>query len=249
MLHEIDNKNFFSFASASEAASALADRICTCVSSKPNCVLGLATGATMEPVYRALIDAHHAGLTFSGVMTFNLDEYVGLPHAHPSSYRSTMDRLFFDHVDIAPQNRHLPDGMCDDPQAEARAYERAIGAAGGIDFQILGLGRNGHIGFNEPGAGAQTRTRVVDLHPDTLQANRPFFAATEESPSTAITVGVATIMDARHIAVLATGAHKSKPLKAALEGPVSAHCPASFLQNHGSTEWLVDAAALEGNIR
>lgn len=230
-------------ADATEAAAAVADRIVSLVQSKPDAVLGLATGATMEPVYAAVIAAHRAGrVSFSRVSSFNLDEYVGLPTEHPGSYRSTMNRLLFEHIDIDPARTHVPDGMANDTDAAAEAYERQILQAGGIDLQLLGIGRNGHIGFNEPGSRLDSRTRRVELHAETLTANRAFF---EDGcvPQQAITMGIATILSARSILVLATGAAKKAAISQAFAGSFTPACPASALVGHPDVTWILDPAA------
>ncbi|MEJ2022970.1 MAG: glucosamine-6-phosphate deaminase [Maritimibacter sp.] len=226
------------------AAQDLAQRIIDLVRVKPDAVLGLATGGTMEPVYAALIAAHRDGLSFARVTSFNLDEYLGLPGSHPASYRATMQRLLFDHIDIDPANTHLPNGMAANLAAEAEDYERRIAAAGGIDLQILGIGRNGHIGFNEPGSAAGSRTRAVNLTASTIEANTRFFAEGEAQPDRAITMGIGTIMEAREVAVLATGMSKAQALSQALTGPVGPACPASILRDHPVASWIADAEAV-----
>ena len=233
-------------ANATEAANAVAERIITLLQDKPDAVLGLATGATMEPVYHALIGAHRAGrVSFSRALSFNLDEYVGLHPTHPGSYRSTMNRLLFDHVDIDLSRTHVPDGMASDIERAAADYEQQIAEAGGIDLQLLGIGRNGHIGFNEPGSPLESRTRQVRLHAETLTANRTFFADARV-PETAITLGIATILSARSIVVLATGAAKQAAVAEALAGRFDPACPASALSAHGDVTWILDSAAAPG---
>ncbi len=234
-------------ASAADAIARAARQVVATIAAKPGAALGLATGATFAPVYAALVAAHRAGeVSFARVASFNLDEYVGLPAAHPQSYRSEMRRMLFDHVDIDPARAHLPDGNAADPDAEAARYDRAIAAAGGIDLQLLGLGVNGHIGFNEPSSSLGSRTRTKDLAPPTIAANRRFFPAGEEPPRQSITMGVATIMEARDILLLATGAAKAAALRATVEGPVTAFCPASALQFHPRVTVLCDEAAASG---
>ncbi len=230
-------------ANASEAAHAVAGHIVTFVRSKPDAVLGLATGATMEPVYDALRRAYrHGDISFSLVTTFNLDEYVGLPADHPGSYRATMNRLLFDHVDIDPSRTHLPDGTAGDLVAAGIAYETAIGKAGGIDLQLLGIGSNGHIGFNEPGSPLNSRTRCVSLHAETLSANQRFFLD-RRVPQEAITMGITSILAAKRIIVLATGAAKKDAVARALCGRFDPACPASALGAHGDVTWVLDRAA------
>ena len=232
------------FETGKAAAASVADTIIALLQRKPNAVLGLATGATMEPVYEALIAAYREGqVSFAQAKTFNLDEYLGLPASHASSYRSTMNTLLFDHVDIDRAATQVPDGMAADREAAAQAYEHAIRAAGGIDLQLLGIGRNGHIGFNEPGTRADSLTSVVKLHPSTIEANRHFFAD-EAVPDKAITMGIGTILQAEKIVVLATGAAKTSAVANAFSGAFHADCPASALNSHGNVIWYLDKAAV-----
>ncbi|KFB09308.1 glucosamine-6-phosphate deaminase [Nitratireductor basaltis] len=226
------------------AIRATAERLLQAVQGDHDAVLGLATGGTMEPVYHQLVRrADEARLSFAGVTTFNLDEYVGLAADHPQSYRSTMNRLLFDHVDIPRNQTYLPRGDAQDPSAEAIAYEAAIEAAGGIDLQLLGIGRNGHLGFNEPSSSLASRTRIKKLARSTLEANARFFGAGERMPTHAITMGIGTIMKARKLLMLAMGASKADAVAAALEGPVTAACPASILQFHPDVTVVLDQEA------
>lgn len=211
--------------------------------SHPKSTLGLATGGTMEPLYQMLCDAHKAGLSFAQATTFNLDEYVGLAPDHPQSYHSYMRKELFDHVDIDVASTHLPRGDAADPQAEAAAYEAAIAKAGGIDLQLLGLGANGHIGFNEPTSSLSSPTRIKTLTQGTRDANRRFFAADEVVPSFAITMGIGTILRAETCLLLATGASKAQAVAAMIEGPLAAVCPASALQMHAKAIVVLDRAA------
>lgn len=234
-------------ADAADAAAKVAASVIAAIAAKPNLTLGLATGATFEPVYAALSAACRAGeVSFAGVASFNLDEYVGLPATHPQSYRSVMRRLLFDQIDIDPLRARLPNGETDDPDGEALRYEEAIAAAGGVDLQLLGLGVNGHIGFNEPSSSLGSRTRTKDLAPPTIAANQRHFRPGESVPRRSITMGVATILEARDIILLATGAAKAAALRAAVEGPVSAFCPASALQFHPRTTVMCDEEAASG---
>ncbi|MBN7795057.1 glucosamine-6-phosphate deaminase [Parahaliea mediterranea] len=211
---------------------------------KPASVLGLATGSTPVSLYRELIARHRAGLLgFGEVRSFNLDEYLDLPATHPQSYRQFMQREFFDHIDIAPGNTRVPAGDAADPIAACEDYERAIVDAGGIDIQLLGIGRNGHIGFNEPTSCLASRTRVKTLTRETIDDNARFFRAGEPQPHMAITMGIGTIMESRLVVLLATGESKAAAVKAMVEGPVSAWCPASILQMHPATVVLVDEDA------
>ena len=232
-----------------EAAVAdfVAERVAERLRATPDLVLGLATGQTFTAVYDRLAARHRRGdVSFAGATGFNLDEYVGLPPDHPASYHSFMRRCLFGRVDLDPGRGHLPDGAASDPQAEARRYEEAIRAAGGIGLQLLGIGENGHIGFNEPGAPFSSRTRVVSLDSSTRAANRRFFGPGEDVPERAITMGVATIMEAREIVLAATGERKASALRRALAEPVTPACPASVLRRHPAATIVCDeAAALE----
>ena len=210
----------------------------------PDSKLGLATGSTPLSLYRELIARNRAGeFSFSRAHTFNLDEYLGLPAAHAQSYRAFMNREFFDHIDIDKANTHVPAGDADNPLSACTEYEALIHSLGGIDIQLLGLGRNGHIGFNEPTSCLTSRTRVKTLTRETIADNARFFEQGEYQPQLSITMGIGTIMEARAIVLLATGESKAKAVKAMIEGPVSAWCPASALQMHLSTVVIVDEAA------
>lgn len=209
-------------------------------------VLGLATGSTPVRLYRELIRLHREeGLSFQNVITFNLDEYYGLPGDHPESYRRFMQDQLFDHVDLKPGNTHVPDGLVDreDVFASCQAYEDAIRTAGGIDIQILGIGRTGHIGFNEPGSDAQTRTRLVTLDSLTRRDAARDFLGEENVPRHAITMGVGTILDARKVYLLAWGEAKAPVIMQSVEGEPTDSIPASFLQKHSACEFCLDLAA------
>ncbi|MBN1909281.1 MAG: glucosamine-6-phosphate deaminase [Pirellulales bacterium] len=211
-------------------------------------VLGLATGSTPVGVYRELIRMHREeGLDLSSVVTFNLDEYYGLEPAQLQSYHRWMYESFFDHVNIPPENIHIPDGTIgpDEVDEHCRRYEEAIRRAGGIDIQLLGIGRNGHIGFNEPPAMRASRTRVVTLDPVTRKDAASDFFHLENVPSQALSMGVATILEARKIFLLAFGEHKSRIIRAAVEDPVSERVPASFLREHSDVSFLLDAASAD----
>lgn len=231
---------------AETAARRTADLLCFAVKARPDIVLGLATGGTMEPVYAILRDRIAArSLDLSQVTTFNLDEYVGLPEDHPQSYRATMQRVLFKTAGLGRTQTHLPDGSATDPVAAASDYEAAISAAGGIDMQLLGIGENGHIGFNEPTSSIGSRTRPKTLTQSTREANARFFSADEQAPRFAITMGIATVLEARSCVLLATGQKKSTAIAAAIEGPISAVCPASALQLHPSATVILDPSAAE----
>ena len=217
------------------------------IAAKPSSVLGLATGSTPLALYRQLIAANRRGeVSFTQVRSFNLDEYLGLAGDHPQSYRHFMNTHLFEHIDIDPANTHVPPGDAADPLLACGEYDRLIAATGGIDLQLLGIGRNGHIGFNEPSSGLTSRTRVKTLTQATIDDNARFFASGEFQPHLSITMGIGTIMEARKVVLLATGAAKADAVKAAAEGPLTASCPASALQMHGDALLLVDSAAAAG---
>jgi glucosamine-6-phosphate deaminase len=209
-------------------------------------VLGLATGSTPLSLYAELVRMHREeGLSFAEVITFNLDEYYPMSPADPRSYRHFMRSHLFDHIDIKPENTHLPDGTVPLGEVDAycRAYEEKIAAAGGIDLQILGIGRTGHIGFNEPGSVRRSRTRLVTLDPLTRRDAAEDFGGEESTPRRAITMGVKTILDARQVVLMAWGQHKAEIVRAACEGPVTPQITASFLQEHDHVRFVVDAGA------
>lgn len=235
----VSSSRRLTFSTEDAAADAVAELVIAVIQRKPNAVLGLATGATMEPVYARLVDAFKRGeVSFAGVTSFNLDEYAELPTSHPCSYRSTMNALLFDHVDIEKAKTFLPQVS----GSPGEGYERMIEEAGGIDLQLLGIGRNGHIGFNEPGSTRESRTRLVKLHEDTLKANARFFSD-GPVPTTAVTMGISTILSARQIALLATGGAKADAIRRAGCGGFQAECPASALQEHDNVTWFLDTAA------
>ncbi|WP_163162526.1 glucosamine-6-phosphate deaminase [Arthrobacter sp. Alg241-R88] len=221
-----------------------ADAIGELLRRKPDAVLGLATGSSPLPVYDELAARHERdGLDFSRASGFALDEYVGLPAGHPESYREVIRREFTNRVNIAPENVHGPDGTATDILAACRAYEESITAAGGIDLQLLGVGTDGHIGFNEPGSSFASRTRIKSLIEQTRRDNARFFGSLAEVPHHVLTQGLGTIMDARHVILVATGAQKAQAVREFVEGPVSAICPASVLQFHPHATVLLDEAA------
>lgn len=200
---------------------------------KPDCVLGLATGSSPIGVYRQLIDWYNKGdIDFSQVTTVNLDEYVGLNGDHPQSYRYFMQTNFFDHINIKPENTYVPCGVAADTAAECAEYDARIRRFGGIDLQLLGIGLDGHIGFNEPGDCFVTATHVADLHESTVKANARFFAGEDEVPRQAISMGMVSIMQAKKILLIANGPAKKDVLLRAFEGPITPELPASILQLH-----------------
>ena len=228
-----------------DAAAALVARIVAHdLRANPHLVLGLATGATMECVYRRLVRLHkEEKLDFSLCSTFNLDEYVGLPPSDPHCYRHYMDEHLFRHVNIDLRNTHLPNGMAADLDAECRQYEGLIHRFGGIDLQLLGIGKAGHIGFNEPLSALRSRTRVKALTPTTIKQNGPLFGDEAKMPRRAITMGVGTIIEARRCILLATGDTKTKVIAQAVEGPITSMVSASALQLHPRCTVIVDEAA------
>jgi glucosamine-6-phosphate deaminase len=229
-------------ADAATVAARAAARIVARLQSTAVTTLGLATGATMAPLYARLVAAHRAGdISFSTAFSFNLDEYVGVAPEQNGSFHAYMQKHLFEHIDIAPGRTHVPDGAAADLALEAARYESLIAAAGGIDLQLLGIGSNGHIGFNEPGSAFSSRTRDVELTETTRRAAN--FPGRAVAPERAITMGIATILEARHILLLATGAEKAAAVAAAIEGPLSTECPASALRLHGRVHILCDRAA------
>ena len=214
------------------------------VSHKPDMVLGLATGRTMQGLYREVVERHRAGeVSFAGVRTFNLDEYVNLDPNHPASYHSFMRWNFVEQVDIPPENVHIPDGNSDRLLEASGLYEADIKAAGGVDLQVLGIGRNGHIAFNEPGSSLVSRTRVKRLSAETILANTPEFGDPESVPRYVVTMGIGTVMEARFLLLLASGTSKARAVEQMIEGPLTAQCPASILQMHPHAFVIVDEAA------
>lgn len=214
------------------------------VRKKPNCVLGLATGSTPIPMYKELIRLHkEEGLDLSRVRSFNLDEYYPIDPTHNQSYRYFMDHHLFDHINIKKENTRVPDGRTKDIAAHCASYEAQIKEAGGIDIQILGIGSNGHIGFNEPGSAIYSRTRLVVLTERTIQDNSRFFDSMDEVPRFAITMGIGTILASRHSILLANGKYKAEAVAKLAEGPVTSQCPASALQLQEKATIIVDEEA------
>lgn len=229
---------------ADAAAGLVARVIARELRANPHLVLGLATGRTMEAVYARLVRlAREEHLDFSLCSTFNLDEYVGLPPTDRHSYRHYMNHHLFQQVNLDPRNTHLPDGMAADLDAECRRYEELIKRFNGIDLQLLGIGRAGHIGFNEPLSALHSRTRVKALSPQTLEQNRPLFDDPDKMPRRAITLGVGTILEARRCLLLAVGREKAGIVARAVEGPITAMISATALQLHPRCTVVVDEAA------
>lgn len=230
--------------SYAEMSRIAADVIVRLVNEKPDCVLGLATGSTPLGMYAELVRAQaRAALDFSCVTTFNLDEYRNIPTDHEQSYRRYMERNLFEPLGLDPARTNLPDCTNPDGEAACAAYERAIAQAGGIDLQVLGIGHNGHIGFNEPASEFTDRTHVVTLSPSTICANSRLFASPDDVPRQACTMGIGTIMGARRILLLASGVDKAAIVVKALRGPVMPQVPASVLQYHRDVVVVLDEEA------
>lgn len=226
-----------------EVARLAADAVEALVRARPAAVLGVATGSTPLGLYRELARRHAAGLRFDEVSAFLLDEYVGLPPRHPQSYREVVRRELAAPVGLADERLHGPDGTAADLPAECARYEAVLAAAGGIDLQVVGIGANGHVAFNEPSSSLGSRTRIKTLTPRTRADNARFFASPEEVPRHVLTQGLATVLEARHVVLLALGVAKAGAVAAAVEGPLSARCPASVLQLHPHVTVLVDPGA------
>ena len=215
------------------------------VVAKPDCVLGLATGSTPIGAYKRLVEGYEAGdLDFSQVKTYNLDEYRGLPGTHDQSYRYFMNVNLFDHVNIDKANTHVPDGLMEDYEAACAEYDAAVAAGGGQDLQLLGIGNNGHIGFNEPGDAFVKGTHCVDLTESTIQANSRLFDSIDDVPRQAYTMGIGTIMAAKMVLVMANGEVKAQAVHDMIYGPITPSCQASILQLHPNVVVVADEAAL-----
>jgi glucosamine-6-phosphate deaminase len=231
---------------ADEVSRRGANFIAELVRRKPNCVLGLATGGTPLGVYAELVRMHRdEGLDFSQVTTFNLDEYVGLGPKHSQSYRHFMQENLFDHLNLVPTKTHVPDGRALDFAAHCKQYEQRIQDAGGIDLQLLGIGTDGHIAFNEPGSSLGSRTRLKSLASETIRDNARFFGGEDQVPKLAITMGVGTILESKQCLLLAIGQSKAAAIRSTVEGPVTAQVTASALQLHQDVIVLVDEEAAE----
>ena len=230
------------------AARALTDRIAVALAANPALVLGLPTGRTPVAFYHELASRVEQGTSdLSRATTFNLDEFIGIPSDHPGSFRTFMNTHLFGRVNLALERIHFLNGAAVDTAAECERYERAIAAAGGIDIQILGVGSNGHIGFNEPGPELQARTHRVTLEPATRRDNADLFAGDADAvPAEALSMGIATILQARQIVLLATGSAKAAIVERLLQGPIATELPGSFLQVHPDVEVVLDEAAAAG---
>ncbi len=228
-----DNKEQVAKAGATLIAAQLID--------EPESVLGFATGSSPVGIYQELIKLYEAGvITFAATTSFNLDEYVGLDKKHEQSYFHFMQEHLFSKINLNPENIHIPDGMAEDLDEECERYESLLLQAGGIDLQLLGIGRNGHIGFNEPAAVMERFTHTVDLEASTIEANARFFSSADEVPRRALSMGISTIMEAGKIVLIATGEDKAEAVRAMIQGPISASCPASVLQLHPAVTVLLD---------
>ncbi len=225
--------NIIRVSSYEELSRKAADLIAAQVILKPDCVLGLATGSTPIGTYKNLVQMNKDGkVDFSKVTTFNLDEYLGLTGDHPQSYRYFMNDNLFDHVNICPERTHVPDGCAEDPVAYGKAYDQAIRDQGSIDLQLLGIGNNGHIAFNEPCDRFVPETHVVELKQSTIEANKRFFNSVDEVPTRAITLGIASIMQAKKVLLIADGKGKKEAIEKSFFGPICPEVPASVLQLH-----------------
>lgn len=227
----------------SEAAAAL---ICDVISEKPDAVLGLATGSTPMGLYKKLIEWNEEGtVDFEKVRTVNLDEYVGLSKDNSNSYYHVMHEFLFDHININYDNTHLPDGMNPNPEEECERYKNLIESLGGVDVQLLGVGHNGHIGFNEPSDSFDSEVHLEDLSLETLNANKRFFESIDDVPKRAFTMGIQTIMRAKKIILVASGEDKAKIMEEIIEGPVTPKVPASILKTHPDCTIIADSDALK----
>lgn len=235
---------------AAEAAAYAADIVVGLVNDLPQAALCLATGKTMEPLYRRLVSGFRAGrVSFARATAFDLDEYIGIAPDHPGSFQRYLREHFFSRVDFRPENTCLLRGDVTDPDAECQRYEALIRAHGGIDLQLLGIGRNGHIGFNEPGSDFASRTRVLTLSESTRLANASEFDGFETVPTQAMTRGIGSILEARECVLLATGVSKAPAVAAMIESPPDISCPASALQRHPRTTVVLDREAARGVTR
>ncbi len=227
-----------------DCAQIVANVVARYLDNKDKPVLGLATGSTPERMYKKLIELNRAGrISFKKTTSFNLDEYVGLPPDHPQSYHAYMKEKLFDHIDIPFGNTNIPDGNAADLREECLQYEKRIRETGGIDLQVLGIGSNGHIGFNEPIGSLSSRTWIKILTRNTLRDNARFFEDESQVPRHVITMGIGTILEAEHCLILACGHHKSEAVQAMIEGPITSQCPASALQFHKRATAVLDVDA------
>ncbi|MBQ8201967.1 MAG: glucosamine-6-phosphate deaminase [Clostridia bacterium] len=232
------------FSTAAQVGQATAMLIAAQLLRKPDSVLGLATGSSPIPTYETLVGMYRTGLLdFSKATSFNLDEYVGIDPHHPCSYHAFMQEHLFSHINIKPENVHIPDGNAEDLTAAAKKYDASILASGGIDLQLLGIGRNGHIGFNEPGDHFVYGCHKVSLSESTIEANKRFFDSVDAVPRHAVSLGIGSIMQARQVLLIATGEDKAEAVRRALEEDVSPQWQASILRTHPDVVFLLDEAA------
>lgn len=236
--------NIYTFKNEEGFVLTAANQISSLINANPYAKLGLATGSTPVGLYTKLIEMHRQGLvSFAGVTTYNLDEYVGLPENHAESYRTFMNEKLFNHVDIDKEKTHVPNGNAADLEEECRSYDLMMEQNGPVDLQLLGIGHNGHIGFNEPGDSLISGTHVAPLQEKTREANARFFPSIDDVPTHAVTMGVGTIMKARQIMLLIRGEDKAEIAHRALTGPITTECPASLLQCHPNVIVLLDQGA------
>ena len=232
------------YKNAEQAGQAAAQLIAAQLIRKPDSVLGLATGSSPIPIYEELIRLYQRGtISFAQATSFNLDEYMGIPEDHPCSYHRFMNEQLFDHVDMRREAAHVPDGNAENPQAFAAAYDWAIERAGGIDLQVLGIGRNGHIGFNEPSERFVRGCHVVDLTESTITANQRFFETRDQVPRQAMSLGIEGILTERTVVLVATGEDKAQAVRDAVHGEITPKVQASILQAHPDVYWMLDEAA------
>lgn len=230
-----------------EMSARAAELIADLVKAKPDCVLGLATGSTPVGMYKELIAKNTAGeISFKDVTTYNLDEYYPIEPTHEQSYRYFMNVNLFDHIDINKEKTFVPNGLTENPEEEGAAYDAAIEAAGGVDLQVLGIGQNGHIAFNEPDDALIAGTHITALTEDTIDANSRFFASRDDVPTRAFTMGIGSIMKAKKIILLANGANKHAAIAQMLDDKITTQCPATILKAHADVYLFCDKAAYEG---
>ena len=230
-----------------EISARAAELIADLVKAKPDCVLGLATGSTPVGMYKELIAKNTAGeISFKDVTTYNLDEYYPIEPTHEQSYRYFMNVNLFDHIDIDKAKTFVPNGLTENPEEEGAAYDAAIEAAGGVDLQVLGIGQNGHIAFNEPDDALIAGTHITSLTDDPIEANSRFFASKEDVPTRAFTMGIGSIMKAKKIILLANGANKHAAIAQMLDDKITTQCPATILKAHPDVYLFCDKAAYEG---
>ncbi|WP_054956205.1 glucosamine-6-phosphate deaminase [Paenibacillus dakarensis] len=236
--------NIHIFKNEEDFIQTAASQVTSLLNANPYAKLGLATGSTPVGLYKRLIEMHRQGLvSFAQATTYNLDEYVGLPENHAESYRTFMNEKLFNHIDINIDHTHIPNGNAADPEEECRAYDKMLEENGPVDLQLLGIGHNGHIAFNEPGDSLTSGTHITTLQAKTREANARFFPSIDDVPTHAITMGVGSIMKARQIMLLIRGEDKAEIAKRALTGPISTDCPASLLQCHPNVIVLLDQGA------